>query len=122
MIRTPTASPRHGEDDGPGRRSIPRAPRRATGTVPPSAGAECSEKVEGVAKTWLPPRKTLLRIGIAVLFVVAAVIIGQKFLHMKELLATLAAIEPLYLAPILLLGLVYYLLKALRWHYYLREA
>ena len=83
---------------------------------------ERDEQAEVVATTWLPSRKTLLRIGLGVLFLVAATLIGQKFLHMKALLATLATIEPLDLAPILLLGLVYYLLKALRWHYYLREA
>ena len=122
MIRTPTTDPRHGDDDVRARSDIPRASRPATESLPRSGGVERSEQVEGVATTWLPSRKTLLRIGVAILFLVAAVFIGQKFLHMKELLATLAAIEPLYLAPILLLGLVYYLLKALRWHYYLREA
>jgi uncharacterized membrane protein YbhN (UPF0104 family) len=53
---------------------------------------------------------------------VGAVILGHKFLHMKEFLATLATFEPLYLVPILAFALVYYLLKAVRWHYYLRVA
>jgi uncharacterized membrane protein YbhN (UPF0104 family) len=71
---------------------------------------------------WPPSRRTLIRGAVVLFLLVALVVVGRKFWDMKEFLATLATFEPVYLAPILSLGLVYYLLKALRWHYYLREA
>ena len=74
------------------------------------------------ALSWRPSRKALIRGAVALLLLVAMVVVGRKFVHMTDFLATLATLEPIYLAPILSLGLVYYLLKALRWHYYLYEA
>src|SRR5688572_3174789 len=39
---------------------------------------------------------------------------------MEETFRTLTALHPIYLVPILVLALLYYVLKALRWHFYLR--
>lgn len=67
-------------------------------------------------------RKRLLRLAFLILFLVALVVLGLRFLSMAEFLSTLATLERAYLAPILLLSLAYYVLKALRWHYFLRAA
>ena len=64
--------------------------------------------------------RRLIRIGVGVLLLIAIVAVGSRLVRMEETFRTLAALHPLYLAPILLLALLYYVLKALRWHYYLR--
>ena len=87
----------------------------------PGQGPPC-EEAPTTARPWVPSRKTLLRVGLALLLAVAAVVVGQKFLHMKSLLDAVESIDPHDIALSLMPGLVYYLLKALRWHYYLRAA
>jgi uncharacterized membrane protein YbhN (UPF0104 family) len=67
-------------------------------------------------------RKLLLRYGILLLLLVALVAVGGRLLEMGDTLTTLLSLEPLFLVPVLLAALAYYLLKALRWHYYLRVA
>ncbi|CAA9260240.1 MAG: hypothetical protein AVDCRST_MAG77-2533 [uncultured Chloroflexi bacterium] len=67
-------------------------------------------------------RKTLIRLGIGLLFLVAIVAAGSRVLKMGDTFKALLALDPVYLAPILTMALLYYVLKALRWHYYLRVA
>ncbi len=71
---------------------------------------------------WPPPRADVLQAAVVVVALVALVVIAQKLFQMKRFLGTLATFEQTYLLPLLLLGLAYYGLKTLRWHYYLREA
>jgi glycosyltransferase 2 family protein len=70
-------------------------------------------------------RKTariLVRVGAGVLLLVALGIAASRLLKMEDTLRALFSLHPGYLAPILALALLYYVLKALRWHYYLRVA
>lgn len=67
-------------------------------------------------------RRSLVRLGFVLLLLLALFVAGRTFLDMADFVSTLATLELVYLGPILGLSLVYYVLKALRWHYYLREA
>ena len=71
----------------------------------------------------LARRRLYVRVAVALFLLYAGFIVGAKLLKMTDTMAALAALNPVYLVPILILGgLVYYVLKALRWHYYLRVA
>jgi uncharacterized membrane protein YbhN (UPF0104 family) len=59
---------------------------------------------------------------VGLLVLLALYLIGSRLLTMGDTFKALAALEPLYLVPILAAALLYYVLKALRWHYYLRVA
>jgi uncharacterized membrane protein YbhN (UPF0104 family) len=83
--------------------------RRAAGATEPAREAPAG-------------RRTLFRIGIGLLLLVALVAIGSRVLKMEQTFRTLLSLRPAYLAPILALALLYYVLKALRWHFYLRIA
>lgn len=63
-----------------------------------------------------------MRLGVGLLMLCAAAFLGRRFLDMREAFASLVAMEAGYLAPISLLAAGYYVLKGLRWHYYLRVA
>jgi uncharacterized membrane protein YbhN (UPF0104 family) len=65
-------------------------------------------------------RSKLIRVAIGLLLLGALYLIAARLLKMGDTFKTLAALEPLYLGPILVAALLYYVLKALRWHYYLR--
>jgi uncharacterized membrane protein YbhN (UPF0104 family) len=67
-------------------------------------------------------RRHLVRYGIALLLLVALVAIGGRLLKMGDTFKTLLTLDPSFLVPVVLAALVYYLLKAVRWHYYLRVA
>jgi uncharacterized membrane protein YbhN (UPF0104 family) len=67
-------------------------------------------------------RRTLFRLGLGLLLVGALLVVGSRLMRMEETLRALIALELPYLVPILSLALLYYLLKALRWHYYLYVA
>jgi uncharacterized membrane protein YbhN (UPF0104 family) len=54
------------------------------------------------------------------LLLIAIVVVGSRLVSMEETFRRLADLHPIYLGPILLLALLYYVLKALRWHFYLR--
>jgi uncharacterized membrane protein YbhN (UPF0104 family) len=62
-----------------------------------------------------------VRAAVALLLLAGTIVIGQRLLETRAFLATLATFDRGYLTPIVLLALAYYLLKALRWHYYLHE-
>src|SRR5688500_17245421 len=64
--------------------------------------------------------RRLVRLGVGVLLLLAIVAVGSRLVRMEETFRTLAALHPVYLVPIWLLALLYYVLKALRWHFYLR--
>ena len=64
--------------------------------------------------------RRLVRLGVAVLLLIAIVVVGSRLVRMEETFRTLAGLHPAYLLPIALLALAYYVLKALRWHFYLR--
>jgi uncharacterized membrane protein YbhN (UPF0104 family) len=65
----------------------------------------------------------LIRVVIALFLLFTMYVVGGKLLRATDTLAALAALDQSYLVPIVLLGgLVYYVLKALRWHYYLGVA
>jgi uncharacterized membrane protein YbhN (UPF0104 family) len=66
-----------------------------------------------------PAGRVLLRAVLGALLLGFLAVLVRRFLDLQEFLATLSAFERAYLVPILLLALSYYLLKALRWHYYL---
>jgi uncharacterized membrane protein YbhN (UPF0104 family) len=66
--------------------------------------------------------RLLLRAAVVLLVLVGTLVMGQRLLELHAFLTTLARFDRSYLAPMALLVLVYYLLKALRWHYYLRVA
>jgi glycosyltransferase 2 family protein len=65
-------------------------------------------------------RGRLLRLGIGLLLVGALVAMASRFIRMEETFRTLASLEVDFLGLILILALLYYALKALRWHFYLR--
>lgn len=67
-------------------------------------------------------RRLLVRFGISLLLLVAFLTIGGRLLEMGDTLKTLLSLDALFLVPVLLSALLYYLLKAVRWHYYLRVA
>jgi glycosyltransferase 2 family protein len=67
-------------------------------------------------------RGRLLRAGMVLLFAAAAVTIGLRVLSIQDFLVTIETFDHAYLVPIFALALAYYLLKAIRWHYYLRQA
>ena len=64
--------------------------------------------------------RRLVRLGVGLLLLVAIVVVGSRVVRMEETFRTLAALHPIYLVPILGLAFLYYVLKALRWHFYLR--
>ena len=64
--------------------------------------------------------RRLVRVGFGVLLLAAVLVVGSRLVRMEETFRTLATLDPSYLVPILVLALLYYVLKALRWHYYLR--
>src|SRR5919206_4224245 len=66
-----------------------------------------------------PSRHAGLRVALVLFLAFAVYVVGSKFMGMAGTLATLSTLRREYLVPILLLALVYYVLKALRWHYYL---
>ena len=68
------------------------------------------------------PHRRLIRAAVMALLAIAVVIVGRKLLSLVGSLHTLATFDRTYLVPIIALGCVYYVLKALRWHYYLRVA
>jgi uncharacterized membrane protein YbhN (UPF0104 family) len=65
-------------------------------------------------------KRRLVRLGVGVLLLAAILVIGSRLVRMEETFRTLAGLHPTYLVPILFMALLYYVLKALRWHFYLR--
>ena len=65
-------------------------------------------------------KRRLVRLGVGLLLLAAVVVVGSRLIRMEETFRTLASLHPIYLAPILVMALLYYVLKALRWHFYLR--
>lgn len=82
-----------------------------------------ASKLSGVG-AWVPrrSRKTLIRLVVGALVVAAMVALVRRFVRLADAIEALAGAEWSLLAPLLLLCLVYYVLKALRWHYYLHVA
>jgi glycosyltransferase 2 family protein len=73
------------------------------------------------ARRW-PSRGTLVRIGIGVLLLATVFFFGQRFLSIRASLAALTAFEPAWLVPIFACSAAYFVLKGVRWHYYLAQA
>jgi glycosyltransferase 2 family protein len=67
-------------------------------------------------------RKTIIRLTVGLFFLVAIAAVGSRVLKMGDTFKTLLSLDPGYLVPVLAMALLYYLLKALRWHYYLGVA
>jgi uncharacterized membrane protein YbhN (UPF0104 family) len=82
---------------------------------PPPPAEKTAGSASGARSRWL-------RLAVGVLVLVALWAIGSRLLKMGDTFQTLLSLHPGYLIPIVLLALLYYVLKALRWHFYLRVA
>jgi glycosyltransferase 2 family protein len=68
------------------------------------------------------PLKTALRLLVAVLLFAALALMARKALHLREALTAVTGVDRAYLIPMVTIALLYYVAKALRWHYVLRQA